>query len=112
MGPGRRRPRCSHPGRIRHIGSQYQPVRQGRIRHHHRGNCWAAPGVRSVHEHSPHNLMARPNKDRVMVSFYVSRTGKQAVDDLADNLGQSKADTYRELLRLGLQHHKPSERKP
>jgi hypothetical protein len=56
--------------------------------------------------------MARPNKDRVMVSFYVSRTGKQAVDDLADNLGQSKADTYRELLRLGLQHHKPRERQP
>ena len=56
--------------------------------------------------------MARPNKDRVMVSFYVSRTSKQAIEDLADHTGQSKADTYRELLRLGLQHHKPRERQP
>lgn len=39
-----------------------------------------------------------------MVSFYISRSGKAAVEALAAEKGQSKADTYRELLRLGLQH--------
>lgn len=38
-----------------------------------------------------------------MVSFYISRTGKQAVADLAAKKGQTLADTYRELLKLGLQ---------
>jgi hypothetical protein len=54
--------------------------------------------------------MPRPNKDRIMVSFYISRTGKAAVVELATRTGQTKADTYRELLRLGLQHH-PKPRK-
>jgi hypothetical protein len=48
--------------------------------------------------------MPKPNRDRVMVSFYISRSGKAAVEALAAEKGQSKADTYRELLRLGLQH--------
>jgi hypothetical protein len=39
-----------------------------------------------------------------MVSFYISRSGKAAVDALAADKGQSKADTYRELLARGLQH--------
>lgn len=39
-----------------------------------------------------------------MVSFYISRTGKQAVQALAAEKGQTLADTYRELLRIGLQH--------
>jgi hypothetical protein len=39
-----------------------------------------------------------------MVSFYISRTGKAAVEKLAGAKGQTKADTYRELLQLGLQH--------
>jgi hypothetical protein len=50
--------------------------------------------------------MPRPNKDRVMVSFYISRAGKQAVEELAAVKGQSKADTYRELLKLGLEQAK------
>ena len=48
----------------------------------------------------------RPSRDRVMVSFYISRTGKEAVEKLAAAKGQTKADTYRELLRIGLQHSK------
>jgi len=39
-----------------------------------------------------------------MVSFYISRAGKAAVEQLAAEKGQTKADTYRELLQLGLQH--------
>jgi len=38
-----------------------------------------------------------------MVSFYIARSGKAAVEKLAKAKGQTKADTYRELLRLGLQ---------
>lgn len=48
--------------------------------------------------------MPRPNRDRVMVSFYISRDGKAAIEALAAEKGQTKADTYRELLKLGLQH--------
>lgn len=48
--------------------------------------------------------MARQNNDRKMISFYISRTGEQAVHDLAAKLGQSKADTYRQLLKIGLKH--------
>lgn len=48
--------------------------------------------------------MPRANNDRVMISFYVSRTGKQAVQSRANDLNQTMADTYRELLRIGLQH--------
>jgi hypothetical protein len=39
-----------------------------------------------------------------MVSFYISRAGKAAVEALAAKRGQTKAETYRELLRIGLQH--------
>jgi len=39
-----------------------------------------------------------------MVSFYISRAGKAAVEEMAAERGQSKADTYRELLRIGLQY--------
>jgi hypothetical protein len=41
-----------------------------------------------------------------MVSFYISQASKAAVEALAAERGQSKADTYRELLRIGLQHAK------
>jgi len=51
--------------------------------------------------------MPRPNRDRVMVSFYIARAGKAAVEKLAKAKGQTKADTYRELLRLGLKHAPP-----
>lgn len=46
--------------------------------------------------------MPRPNKDRVMVSFYISRTTQATINALAERLGQSKADTYRQLLSDGL----------
>jgi hypothetical protein len=39
-----------------------------------------------------------------MVSFYISQAGKAAVERLATETGQTKADTYRALLQLGLQH--------
>jgi hypothetical protein len=39
-----------------------------------------------------------------MVSFYISRSGKAAIEALAAEKGQTKADTYRQLLQLGLQH--------
>lgn len=45
----------------------------------------------------------RPSRDRVVVSFYVGRAGKQAVEKLAEENGVSKSDAYRALLRLGLQ---------
>lgn len=48
--------------------------------------------------------MARRNMDRVMESFYIGRAQKADVEALAEQLGQSKADTYRQLLRIGLQH--------
>lgn len=42
--------------------------------------------------------------DRKMISFYISRDGELAVHELAVKLGQSKADTYRQLLKIGLEH--------
>lgn len=54
--------------------------------------------------------MPRPSRDRVMVSFYISRTGKAEVEKLAKTRGQTKADTYRELLRVGLQHTTKTEK--
>jgi hypothetical protein len=56
--------------------------------------------------------MARPSNDRVMVSFYISRAGKAAVEKLAAAKGQTKADTYRELLQRGLQAVTAKQRKP
>jgi len=64
-------------------------------------NCWR---LSTMHSALSGRLMPKPNRDRVMVSFYISRSGKAAVEALAAEKGQSKADTYRELLRLGLQH--------
>jgi hypothetical protein len=48
--------------------------------------------------------MGRPNRDRVMVSFYISRADKQAIERLAAERGMTKADMYRELLRVGMNH--------
>jgi hypothetical protein len=45
--------------------------------------------------------MPRPNRDRVMVSFYLDRDGKAAVEDMAIAEGLTKSDTYRELLKRG-----------
>lgn len=44
----------------------------------------------------------RPSRDRVMVSFYLARSGKAAVEELAAANEATKADTYRALLKLGL----------
>ena len=44
----------------------------------------------------------RPSRDRVMVSFYLARSGKAAVEALAAENELSKADTYRALLKMGL----------
>lgn len=46
----------------------------------------------------------KPNRDQVKVSHYISRAGEQAVRDRAKAAGQTLADTYRELLKIGLQH--------
>lgn len=46
----------------------------------------------------------RPNRDRVMVSFYLARSGKAAIEKLAAERGQTKADTYRALLAYAVQH--------
>lgn len=53
----------------------------------------------------------RPSRDRVMVSFYLARSGKTAVEELAAANEATKADTYRALLKLGLQraHTRPAE---
>lgn len=40
----------------------------------------------------------RPNKDRVMVSFYVERSTKTAIEALAAEDGQLLADHYRAAL--------------
>lgn len=59
--------------------------------------------------------MPRPNYDRVRVSFHISRTGKAAVEAKAAELERSVSETYRLLLRLGLDHapkaEKPSNEK-
>lgn len=56
--------------------------------------------------------MARRNMDRVMESFYIGRAQKAEVETLAEQLGQSKADTYRQLLSIGLQHAPTKRAKP
>lgn len=42
--------------------------------------------------------MARPNRDRVMVSFYLARSGKARIAELAEQRGQTQADTIRAML--------------
>lgn len=49
-------------------------------------------------------LMPKPNRDQVKVSHYISRAGKKAVEERAAATGQTQADVYRELFRIGLQH--------
>lgn len=44
----------------------------------------------------------RPSKDRVMVSFYLERSLKAAVEALAAQNGKTLADTYREVIARGL----------
>ena len=39
-----------------------------------------------------------------MVSFYISRAAQAAIDKLAADTGNTKADTYRALLGTGLLH--------
>lgn len=38
-----------------------------------------------------------------MMSFYIARTGKAAIEQLAEQRGESKADTYRALLAYAMQ---------
>jgi len=42
--------------------------------------------------------MPRPNRDRVMVSFYIARSGKAAIRELAAERGETQADTFRAML--------------
>lgn len=46
--------------------------------------------------------MPRPNRDRVMFSFYIARTGKAAVEALAADRGETQADTVRAMLAYSL----------
>lgn len=48
--------------------------------------------------------MPRPNRDRVMVSFYLARSGKAAVVELAEKRGETQADTVRAMLAYSLAH--------
>lgn len=48
--------------------------------------------------------MPRPNRDRVMVSFYIARSGKAAIADLAAKRGETKADTVRAMLAYAMTH--------
>ena len=48
--------------------------------------------------------MPRPNRDRVMVSFYISRAGKLEIEKVAEQRGCSKADAYRAMLAYAQQH--------
>jgi hypothetical protein len=43
-----------------------------------------------------------------MVSFYISRTDKAAIEALAVEKEQTQADTYRDLLHLGLDASAPA----
>jgi len=42
--------------------------------------------------------MPRPNRDRVMISFYIARSGKAALRELAAERGETQADTLRAML--------------
>jgi hypothetical protein len=42
--------------------------------------------------------MPRPNRDRVMMSFYIARSGKAAIEQLAAERGETQADTIRAML--------------
>ena len=48
--------------------------------------------------------MPRPNRDRVMMSFYITRSGKAAIKELAARRGQTQADTIRAMLAYAQQH--------
>lgn len=56
-------------------------------------------------------LMPRPNRDRVMVSFYLARAGKAAIVELAAERGQTQADTLRAMLAYA-QRHMPKDWQP
>lgn len=47
--------------------------------------------------------MPRPNRDRVMVTFYLERDARQAIRDLAARRGETQADTVRALLAYALE---------
>lgn len=51
--------------------------------------------------------MPRPNRDRVMVSFYIARTVRAAIVKLAADRGQTQADTVRAMLDYSRQHMPP-----
>jgi hypothetical protein len=48
--------------------------------------------------------MPRPNRDRVMMSFYIARAGKTAIEKLAAEREQTQADTIRTMLAYSAQH--------
>lgn len=56
-------------------------------------------------------LGGRPNRDRVMVSFYLARSGKAAIKQLAEHRGQTQADTLRAMLAYA-QRHMPKNWQP
>jgi hypothetical protein len=47
--------------------------------------------------------MPRPNRDRVMTSFYISRPGKEFIRELAAERGETQADTVRAMLAYAQQ---------
>lgn len=55
--------------------------------------------------------MPRPNRDRVMMSFYIARAGKTWIEQLAAKRGQSQADTIRAALAYS-QRHMPERWEP
>lgn len=55
--------------------------------------------------------MPRPNRDRVMVSFYLSRSGKAAIEAVAKQREITKADAYRLMLTYA-ERHMPAKWEP
>lgn len=48
--------------------------------------------------------MPRPNRDRVMVSFYLPRSVKAFLVELAAQRGETQADTLRAMLAYAKEH--------
>ena len=46
--------------------------------------------------------MPRPNRDRVTVTAYISRGGRDLLDELAERYGTTRSDLIREALKAGL----------
>lgn len=55
--------------------------------------------------------MPRPNRDRVMVSFYLARSTKAAIAALAAKRDETQSDTLRSMLAYA-ERHMPKGWKP